>query len=69
MYKSTNSGEGTPNRSILKVEYSYKMLKKLEAMREELYGPGTIQTPEVKNQDIDFFEELDITAENKSGAT
>ena len=28
----------TPRGSILKVEYSYKMLKKLEAMREELYG-------------------------------
>lgn len=28
----------TPKGSILKVEYSYKMLKKLEAMREELYG-------------------------------
>lgn len=30
----------TPGRqNILQVEYSYKMLKKLEAMREELYGP------------------------------
>ena len=27
-------------QNILKVEYSYKMLKKLEAMREELYGPN-----------------------------
>jgi hypothetical protein len=28
----------TPGGSIIKVDYSYKMLKKLEAMRKELYG-------------------------------
>ena len=53
------------------------MLKKLEAMREELYGPDGVQhvlpkelqNPEIKNQDINFFQEEFMTVEHNYGMT
>ena len=45
------------------------MLKKLEAMRDELYGPEAMKAPEVLNQDINFYQEEDMTVENNYGVT